>query len=48
MKLDPMERQAIIFELEMKTQINGDYLNNMPSEKLIELYKERCQDGESK
>ncbi|WHY76083.1 hypothetical protein QNH20_18395 [Neobacillus sp. WH10] len=46
-KLDPVERQTILFELEMKTNISPDYLNNLSSEKLIELYKERCQNGKS-
>lgn len=43
MRLDPVERQAILFELEMKTKISPDYLNSLSSEELLKLYKERCQ-----
>lgn len=44
-KLDPKERQCILFELEMKTKFSPTYLNGLDNDKLIELYKERCQNG---
>lgn len=45
-KLDPVERQAMLFELEMKTKLSPAYLNDLSSEELIKIYKVRCQSGE--
>jgi hypothetical protein len=42
-KLDPIERQAMLFELENVTNYSPDYLDSLSNEKLITLYKERCQ-----
>lgn len=48
MKLDPVERQTILFELENKTGYSPEYLNSLSSEKLIDMYKVKCQNGKDK
>ena len=41
--MDQVERYSIIFQLEMETMYSRDYLESLSDEKLIALYKERCQ-----
>jgi hypothetical protein len=43
MKLDPVERQAMLFELENKTNYSPNYLDSLSAKDLVKLYKERCQ-----
>jgi hypothetical protein len=42
-KLDPVERQSVLFELENVTKYSPEYLDSLPTEELVKLYKDRCQ-----
>ncbi|MDP4108287.1 MAG: hypothetical protein Q8935_25505 [Bacillota bacterium] len=42
-KLDPVERQAMLFELENVTKYSPEYLDSLSAKELVKLFKDRCQ-----